>query len=111
MPFILCFTVLASVGLGVFAAYVAVFEMFFTFSRPAQRIRPRRRRSWFPRRFKPAAIRRLTRKQPASAVSKSRPDRKHIAFRSRFWRLVELRETLPALCHRYRRTFPNCHSS
>ena len=36
---------------------------------------------------------------------------KHIAFRSRFWRLVELRETLPALCHKYWRTFPNCHSS
>jgi hypothetical protein len=43
MPFILCFTVLASVSLGVFAAYVAVFGMLFTFGRPAQSEPARRR--------------------------------------------------------------------
>ncbi len=35
MPFILCFTVIASVSLGILAAYVAVFGILSTF-RPAQ---------------------------------------------------------------------------
>jgi hypothetical protein len=33
MPFILCFTVVASVGLGVFAAYAVVFSILNTFGR------------------------------------------------------------------------------
>lgn len=36
MPFILCFTVIASVSLGVLAAYVAVFGILSTFRHPAQ---------------------------------------------------------------------------
>jgi len=36
MPFILCFTVIASVGLGVLAAYIAVFGILASFGRPAQ---------------------------------------------------------------------------
>jgi hypothetical protein len=36
MPIILCFTVIASVGLGVLAAYIAVFGILSTFGRPAQ---------------------------------------------------------------------------
>lgn len=36
MPLILCFTVVASVSLGVVAAYVAVFSILATFRHPAQ---------------------------------------------------------------------------
>ena len=36
MPIILCFTVVASVSFGVFAAYAAVFAILSTFGRPAQ---------------------------------------------------------------------------
>ena len=36
MPFILCFTVIASVGLGILAAYIAVFGILATFRHPAQ---------------------------------------------------------------------------
>jgi len=36
MPVILCFTVIASVGFGVIAAYAAVFGILSTFGRPAQ---------------------------------------------------------------------------
>jgi len=36
MPFVLCFTVIASVGFGVLAAYVAVFGIISAFGRPAQ---------------------------------------------------------------------------
>jgi len=36
MPVILCFTVIASVSLGVLAAYVAVFGILATFGRPAR---------------------------------------------------------------------------
>jgi hypothetical protein len=36
MPLILCFTVLASVSLGVLAAYVVVFGILATFGRPLQ---------------------------------------------------------------------------
>ena len=36
MPIILCFTVVASVGLGVLTAYAAVFGILATFGRPAQ---------------------------------------------------------------------------
>ena len=36
MPLILCFTVIASVGLGVLAAYIAVFGILGTFRHPAQ---------------------------------------------------------------------------
>jgi hypothetical protein len=36
MPFILCFTVVASLSLGVLAAYIAVFGILSTFGRPAQ---------------------------------------------------------------------------
>jgi hypothetical protein len=43
MPFILCFTILASVCLGVYAAYGAVFGTLFTFDRPAQSEPARRR--------------------------------------------------------------------
>ncbi len=35
MPFILCFTVIASVTFGVLAAYAAVFAILSTFGRPA----------------------------------------------------------------------------
>jgi hypothetical protein len=35
MPFILCFTVIASVGLGILAAYVAVLGILSTFPQPA----------------------------------------------------------------------------
>ena len=35
MPFVLCFTVIASVGFGVLAAYVAVFGIISMFGRPA----------------------------------------------------------------------------
>ena len=43
MPFILCFTVVASVGLGVLAAYVAVFGILHTFGRVSrpEPVRPR----------------------------------------------------------------------
>jgi hypothetical protein len=34
MPVILCFTVIASVGFGVLAAYVVVFGILATFGRP-----------------------------------------------------------------------------
>jgi hypothetical protein len=34
MPVILCFTVIASVGLGVLAAYIAVFGILSTFGQP-----------------------------------------------------------------------------
>lgn len=36
MPFLLCFTVIASVALGVLAAYAVVFGILSTFGRPAQ---------------------------------------------------------------------------
>jgi hypothetical protein len=36
MPLILCFTVIASVGLGVLAAYIAVFGILGTFRHPSQ---------------------------------------------------------------------------
>jgi hypothetical protein len=36
MPLILCFTVVASVGLGVLAAYAAVFGILHTFGRASQ---------------------------------------------------------------------------
>jgi hypothetical protein len=36
MPVILCFTVIASVGLGVLAAYIAVFGILGTFRHPSQ---------------------------------------------------------------------------
>jgi len=36
MPIILCFTVLASVSLGVLAAYAAVFAILSAFGRPTQ---------------------------------------------------------------------------
>jgi hypothetical protein len=36
MPVILCFTVIASVGFGVLAAYAAVFGILATFGRPVQ---------------------------------------------------------------------------
>jgi hypothetical protein len=36
MPFILCFTVIASVSFGVIAAYIAVFGIISLFGRPAQ---------------------------------------------------------------------------
>ena len=35
MPFILCFTVIACVGLGVLAAYIAVLGILSTFPHPA----------------------------------------------------------------------------
>jgi hypothetical protein len=35
MPFILCFTVIASVGLGILAAYIAVLGILSTFPRPS----------------------------------------------------------------------------
>jgi len=36
MPLILCFTVIASLGVGVLAAYAAVFGILAAFGRPAQ---------------------------------------------------------------------------
>ena len=36
MPFILCFTVIASVSLGILAAYIAVFGILSTFRHPAK---------------------------------------------------------------------------
>lgn len=36
MPLILCFTVIASVGLGVLAAYIAVFGILGTFGQPSR---------------------------------------------------------------------------
>jgi len=36
MPLILCFTVVASVSLGVLAAYIAVFGILSTFGQPAR---------------------------------------------------------------------------
>jgi hypothetical protein len=36
MPFILCFTVVASLSLGVLAAYIAVFGILSTFGQPAK---------------------------------------------------------------------------
>jgi hypothetical protein len=36
MPLILCFTVIASVSLGVLAAYIAVFGILSTFGQPAK---------------------------------------------------------------------------
>lgn len=36
MPVILCFTVVASLSLGVLAAYIAVFGILSTFGKPAQ---------------------------------------------------------------------------
>ena len=36
MPVILCFTVIASVAIGVLAAYIAVFGILASFGRPAQ---------------------------------------------------------------------------
>ena len=36
MPFVLCFTVIASVGFGVLAAYVAVFGIISALGRPAR---------------------------------------------------------------------------
>ncbi len=36
MPLILCLTVVASVGIGVFAAYTAVFGILYAFGRSSQ---------------------------------------------------------------------------
>jgi hypothetical protein len=36
MPLILCFTVVASLSLGVFAAYIAVFGILSAFGQPAR---------------------------------------------------------------------------
>ena len=36
MPFVLCFTVIASVSLGVLAAYIAVFGILSTFGQPTR---------------------------------------------------------------------------
>jgi hypothetical protein len=36
MPVILCFTVIASVSLGVLAAYIAVFGILSTFGQPSR---------------------------------------------------------------------------
>jgi len=36
MPFVLCFTVIASLSLGILAAYIAVFGILSTFRHPAQ---------------------------------------------------------------------------
>ena len=36
MPVILCFTVIASVSLGILAAYIAVFGILATFGEPAR---------------------------------------------------------------------------
>lgn len=36
MPVILCFTVVASLSLGVFAAYIAVFGILSTFGEPSR---------------------------------------------------------------------------
>ena len=36
MPVILCLTVIASVSLGILAAYIAVFGILSTFSQPAR---------------------------------------------------------------------------
>jgi hypothetical protein len=36
MPVVLCFTVIASVGLGVLAAYIVVFGILATFGRPVR---------------------------------------------------------------------------
>jgi hypothetical protein len=36
MPFILCFTVVASVGLGIIATYAAVIGLLHTFGRSSQ---------------------------------------------------------------------------
>jgi hypothetical protein len=36
MPLILCLTVIASVGLGVLAAYIAIFAILASFGRPPQ---------------------------------------------------------------------------
>lgn len=36
MPFILCFTVIAAVGFGILAAYIAVLGILSTFPHPAQ---------------------------------------------------------------------------
>jgi hypothetical protein len=36
MPLILCFTVIASVSLGILAAYIAVFGILSTFGHPSQ---------------------------------------------------------------------------
>lgn len=36
MPLILCFTVIASVSLGILAAYIAVFGILSTFRHPSQ---------------------------------------------------------------------------
>jgi hypothetical protein len=36
MPLILCFTVIASVSLGILAAYIAVFGILSTFGHPAR---------------------------------------------------------------------------
>ena len=44
MPFILCFTVVASVSLGIFAAYTAVIGILHAFNR-SSRIEPAPQRS------------------------------------------------------------------
>ena len=36
MPLILCFTVIASVSIGILAAYIAVFGILSTFGQPAR---------------------------------------------------------------------------
>lgn len=43
MPVVLCFTVLASVSFGVFAAYAVVFAILSSFGRVAQQEPPRPR--------------------------------------------------------------------
>ncbi|HLZ41486.1 MAG TPA: hypothetical protein VKQ11_11010 [Candidatus Sulfotelmatobacter sp.] len=44
MPFILCFTVVASVGFGILAAYAAIFGILSTFGRSARPEPPARPR-------------------------------------------------------------------
>ncbi len=44
MPFILCFTVVASVGLGIIATYAAVIGLLHTFGRSSSQPEPARPR-------------------------------------------------------------------
>ncbi len=44
MPLILCVTVVASVGIGVFVAYTAVFGILHVFGRSAQQPQPQQQR-------------------------------------------------------------------
>jgi hypothetical protein len=49
MPLILCVTVVASVGIGVFAAYVVVFGILHAFGRSSQQLAPQRPGEMRPR--------------------------------------------------------------